>query len=105
MGSGHRSAGDIVGGLKKYYMSLIKTNCLLGVNNHRGTANPRADDVLARGEQVDDRSKVGERCFGIGDSGRADGIGGGSTSWRCVASINTIIACGDLRYSILLGAR
>ena len=40
---------------------------------HIDTADPGRDDVLAGGEDVDDRAEVGEGRAGVGDRARTDG--------------------------------
>lgn len=73
----HAGAGDLVGGVV--------------------AADPRADDVLAWGEDINDGAVVGEGGAGVGDVGRAYGDGGGCASGGSVSSVGVGVTCRDLR--------
>lgn len=62
---------------------------------HIDTADPGRDDVLAGGEDVDDRAEVGEGRAGVGDRARTDGDGGRRASRGERASVGVVVARGN----------
>ena len=48
------------------------------------TSYPRADDILARSKDVDNRTEVREGSACVSDCTGSDGVGGGNTRWGFV---------------------
>jgi hypothetical protein len=76
-----------------------KARARLEMIAYGGAADPGADDVLAGGEDVDDRSVVGEGCASIGDRSSTDSVGTGSAGRGCGSSINVRVSSSDLNES------
>lgn len=65
------------------------------MKTYSGAADPRADHVLARSEQINNSAEVGEGGLSISNGGGTDGVGRGSTSGGGVASIDVIVTSSD----------
>lgn len=64
---------------------------------HSGAADPRADDVLAGAEDINDSAEIRERGPSVGNGGSADGDDAGCTGGRGSSCINIGVSGGDLR--------
>ncbi len=72
-------------------------------DTHAGAANPGRDDVLARREDLDDGTVVGEGRAGIGDGSGTDGDDTSSTSGGSRAGIGVAVTSGDGDMNAFLG--
>lgn len=65
-------------------------------STHGGAADPRADDVLTRAEDINNRAEVRERSTSVSNGGSANGDDTGCAGRRSAPCINVGVSSGDL---------
>ena len=61
----------------------------------RSLQNPKTFSLRTRGPDIENRTVVGVRSFGVCDGNRTDSDGNVNTSGRGVASIGIVVTGGD----------